>query len=516
MTLSVGCRVEAQWPPLDDGFAPNWATRGLSAAQLEWYPATVVRVHTGDTDTFDLLYDDGGRANGVGDTHVRLANSPRKRREESTAPASNGVVQVASKRPRNAAAKNIHCPAQPQPNGNPSQETEAAGLNADAHDTESAARSAAEAAQTKLKSSSLAAAAAAQQRREEEEEEEEEEDDDDDDEEDAGPVDTAVYTAVVTMCAYETGRQESNIMAYIAPPIIARQQAALGQSGVDQVLQLSNQVYHQGVPFEPEQMVALEALCDGGKAYIKRKYGAKNGCNGSRAAFMAIKQALRKQSEALAAGDVQLWDEKMARMPESFCPNFDIPKDVWETIPDGHVSYDEVYKALESVQIPVNTSRLNVKMRADQVISGMCLGVVNARANGIVVSSFALDRPRLTELLARFAKQYVPDFKFTSIQVNKNYMSAMHCDKNNLGNSYIVGVGDYTDGALWVHEKNDVQCHNKWVQFDGNIPHCTLPYTGTRYTLIYFSNQSYDLLGKSHHKRTMQGQVHSIFDIASF
>ena len=24
----------------------------------------------------------------------------------------------------------------------------------------------------------------------------------------------------------------------------------------------------------------------------------------------------------------------------------------------------------------------------------------------------------------------------------------------------------------------------KWVDFDGNLPHCTLPFTGTRYTLI--------------------------------
>jgi hypothetical protein len=33
------------------------------------------------------------------------------------------------------------------------------------------------------------------------------------------------------------------------------------------------------------------------------------------------------------------------------------------------------------------------------------------------------------------------------------------------------------------------------VNFDGNEPHCTLPYTGTRYTLIYFTHQSYSKLG---------------------
>ena len=37
----------------------------------------------------------------------------------------------------------------------------------------------------------------------------------------------------------------------------------------------------------------------------------------------------------------------------------------------------------------------------------------------------------------------------------------------------------------------------RWVNFDGNEPHCTLPYTGTRYTLIYFTHQSYSRLGSS-------------------
>jgi hypothetical protein len=271
------------------------------------------------------------------------------------------------------------------------------------------------------------------------------------------------------MCAYETGRKESNIQAYIGPNIIGRQQGVLGQPGVDLVLELSNQVYHKGVPLEPEQRTALQALVTGGIAAIKRKYGWQNGCNGSRASFMAIGQALSRQSDAISSGTFALWDEKMASMPESFqmASNFDIPKHV--EIPDGDVSFDDVFRALESVQIPVNTSRQNVKRTVNQEVTGMCLGVVNARSNGIVVSSFALDRPKLTELLARFAKQYAPGFTFTSIQVNKNYMSAMHCDKNNLGNSYIVGVGDYTDGALWVAGKNDVQCHDKWVQVCATI-----------------------------------------------
>ena len=112
----------------------------------------------------------------------------------------------------------------------------------------------------------------------------------------------------------------------------------------------------------------------------------------------------------------------------------------------------------------------------------MCLGVVHGRKEGIVSSSFGRKRPNLTKTLVNFAKAALPkDFHFTSIQVNKNYLSALHVDKNNLGPSYIVGVGDYEDGGLWVQTMGEVDCKHKWKNFDGNIPHGTItPYTGTR------------------------------------
>ena len=93
-------------------------------------------------------------------------------------------------------------------------------------------------------------------------------------------------------------------------------------------------------------------------------------------------------------------------------------------------------------------------------------------------------------------KQNCPGFNFTSIQVNKNYQSGLHVDRNNLGKSMIVGLGDYKDGGLWVHMKGEVDLRKTWYEFDGNVPHCTLPYSGTRYTLIYFIQQSYRKLGR--------------------
>ena len=81
-------------------------------------------------------------------------------------------------------------------------------------------------------------------------------------------------------------------MAYVGSNIIARQQSVLGPSGVELVLQLSHQVYHKGEPLDAAQLRSLQDLVANGIAAIKRKYGHPNGCNGSRAAFKAIGQAL--------------------------------------------------------------------------------------------------------------------------------------------------------------------------------------------------------------------------------
>lgn len=55
--------------------------------------------------------------------------------------------------------------------------------------------------------------------------------------------------------------------------------------------------------------------------------------------------------------------------------------------------------------------------------------------DGVIASCHTQGRPNLCKLLARYCEANRPGFKFTSIQVNKNYESALHCDKKNLGPS---------------------------------------------------------------------------------
>ena len=71
----------------------------------------------------------------------------------------------------------------------------------------------------------------------------------------------------------------------------------------------------------------------------------------------------------------------------------------------------ELEKKIAKQQTRVDELRRNkglnedkIKKSQDQEVTGMCLGVVNARSNGVVASSFGRNRPNLTKTLVNFAK----------------------------------------------------------------------------------------------------------------
>jgi len=139
-------------------------------------------------------------------------------------------------------------------------------------------------------------------------------------------------------------------------------------------------------------------------------------------------------------------------------------------------------------------SRLNTRTDPDARPEGKCLGALKSWCKGINISSATCDHPHLTRLCCDFVRSAKPDFLFTSIQVNKCYASALHVDSGNLGPSLIIGLGDYRNGGIYVHGVGELSIHNQWQLFDGNVPHMTCPFVGERFSLIFFTNQSYDLV----------------------
>lgn len=129
----------------------------------------------------------------------------------------------------------------------------------------------------------------------------------------------------------------------------------------------------------------------------------------------------------------------------------------------------------------------------DGEVLGMCLGMTECWIRGPMPSRQTRERPNLCRLLCSFAQKELPGFHFTSIQVNKDYAAELHVDKKDAGDSRIIGLGPYRGGQLWVDDGSHggkgrvANVKGRWLGFDGNLPHKVLPFTGRRYTLVFFS-----------------------------
>eukprot|EP00929_Paragymnodinium_shiwhaense_P014943 TRINITY_DN122945_c0_g1_i1.p1 TRINITY_DN122945_c0_g1~~TRINITY_DN122945_c0_g1_i1.p1 ORF type:complete len:309 (-),score=15.29 TRINITY_DN122945_c0_g1_i1:574-1500(-) len=102
--------------------------------------------------------------------------------------------------------------------------------------------------------------------------------------------------------------------------------------------------------------------------------------------------------------------------------------------------------------------------------------------------------PELTAALCRECRRCIPDFRFTSIQVNLNTKYSMHHDGYDAGASYFVTLGNFSKGRLWVHNSETdtwkvTDAHNHWIPFDGREYHFNEEWEGPeRYSLVFFTH----------------------------
>lgn len=171
------------------------------------------------------------------------------------------------------------------------------------------------------------------------------------------------------------------------------------------------------------------------------------------------------------------------------------------------MSKKELLGLLEDLNPFPHQNRPNIRRDPNKRPQGFVLGKIRNWAHHQKVygldkyADSAKTKTKKYEEIHRVAKEIMrkhnPNFKFTSIQVNKNNRTAKHKDGYNVGESYMIGLGNYTGGELKIFDENDknpktYQTKNKWIKFNGSIyPHETQPFQGDRYTLVY-----YDIIDK--------------------
>ena len=156
--------------------------------------------------------------------------------------------------------------------------------------------------------------------------------------------------------------------------------------------------------------------------------------------------------------------------------------------------FDDIITELRRQPLELNEYRVKVGSGRTQTF-----GIVNRRSMPPDYSRQNWKRPYLYKLLLDFGKEYV-DISFNAITVNQNYRAGPHRDRGNVGDSYLVAFGDYSGGELVLHEgplagELDIR-HTPFVTDFSVTLHSVKPFTGERYSLVYYTFKEIPKWGK--------------------
>lgn len=98
----------------------------------------------------------------------------------------------------------------------------------------------------------------------------------------------------------------------------------------------------------------------------------------------------------------------------------------------------------------------------------------------------------LFDLAMTAIREIDPTFEVSALAVTKGFTGSPHIDKQNTGPFYGLALGSFADGeggirveARW-NTVVEVNSKNRLARVDGRYPHWVAPYSGDRFSLIYY------------------------------
>jgi len=98
--------------------------------------------------------------------------------------------------------------------------------------------------------------------------------------------------------------------------------------------------------------------------------------------------------------------------------------------------------------------------------------------------------PEYQKIFEEFMDEYT-NFSFNQVVINKNFKILPHKDAKNVGQSYIIGLGDYKGGELVIDYETYQETKNinhQFYTFDGSkYKHWVKDFKGDRITLVFYN-----------------------------
>tara|TARA_R110000751_G_scaffold153457_4_gene258581 strand:- start:76 stop:639 length:564 start_codon:yes stop_codon:yes gene_type:complete len=98
--------------------------------------------------------------------------------------------------------------------------------------------------------------------------------------------------------------------------------------------------------------------------------------------------------------------------------------------------------------------------------------------------------PEFEDVAKEFRDLHFPNFKYSQIQINKNYSIGKHFDSKNQTESVLCVFGDFIGGKTCIDSDGciiKIDARDKRAIFDGSKhEHWVEPFVGKRYSLVFF------------------------------
>jgi len=98
----------------------------------------------------------------------------------------------------------------------------------------------------------------------------------------------------------------------------------------------------------------------------------------------------------------------------------------------------------------------------------------------------------LFDLATAAIQEIDPSFEFSSLAITEGFTGSPHIDKQNNGPFYGMALGSFPDreGGIRVEARwntvVEINTKNRLARIDGRYPHWVAPYSGDRFSLIYY------------------------------
>ena len=142
---------------------------------------------------------------------------------------------------------------------------------------------------------------------------------------------------------------------------------------------------------------------------------------------------------------------------------------------------------------------MNVPYSARQAVKGRgaCVGLT-VQGNQPVIGLFGQGKEACIQDMNRWLRRVLNEngqelFKWTSMQINVNTVPRYHTDRNNVGPSILLVLGNHKGGEVQVEGHEPVaECETLWL-FNGNDKHRSMPFDGVRVSVVWFAHASSEM-----------------------